>query len=366
MKLGYLSMGTYTRPIVVIGCILVLLSACAGMSSSTSTLIPPSSSAEIPMARAVKMAGLVLEELGYGIKKQDPLKGYIFAEKKEKDILSLDYMTYYMEIRLYRSPDGGLTVNAKAIAGPEIAFTTDLPFMTRKFLNRFTERINAIKTTSSMALAHGHNTQNRDGVGPSGRMDKTAYFSSEGKLVQSSNRSRPARALIKVGELTVTAEKAKPFVGDGMKEMLETQLFDSGYFTVVEDVPGTNPQTPDLIISGTVSEFKMTHINTEAFAMLAVLISKSPTVATGNDLRTAHITLDIRVTDAKTGQVILSNKIKGIGRANKATLFGGARGNMAGSLENYTKTPMEFAIRQCLNKTVYYLANHLPDRYFRY
>ena len=366
MKLKDGSMETYMKPIVAIGCVIILLSACAGMSSSKSTLIPPSSSTGIPMARAVKMAGLVLEELGYGIKKQDPLKGYIFAEKKEKDFLSLDYMTYFMEVRLNRSQDGGLAVNARAIAGPEIAFTTDLPFMTRKFLNRFKERINAVNQAPSIALAPGFKEQNSEVGGPSVRVDKTAYFSSEGKLVQASNRPGPAKALIKVGELSVTAEKAKNFVGEGMREMLETQLFDSGYFTVVEDVQGANPQTPDLIISGTVSEFEMTHINTEALAMLAVLISKSPTVATGYDLRTAHIALDVRVTDAKTGQVILSNKIKGIGKANKATLFGGARGNMAGSLESYRKTPMEFAIRQCLNKTVYYLANHLPERYFRY
>jgi len=323
----------------------LLLVSCAGMSSDKTLLINPPAGKAIPLPKATKIAALVLEKQGYEVQKQDGNQGYLFAEHKEQDFLHLDYLTYYMEVKLTPDPSGRIKAQVRSIAGPEIAFTYELPIRANKFLKEFQTALSKYQGSQQMAQTVSH-------------------FVSVASSPSPPTDSGMRKALVRVGDITVTAKEANQHIGDGLRDMLETQLFESGYFIVQEE--GQAGPTPDLIINATLSEFRTRHINTEWMGLITVMLSQQPTVAGGQDYRFAHMTLDIRVTDARTGETVFTKAVKGIGKSLKSTLFGGGNGQVVGSLSGYRNTPMELAIRDCLNKSVYYIINHIPERYFRY
>lgn len=171
-------------------------------------------------------------------------------------------------------------------------------------------------------------------------------------------------------------------IGDGMRSMLTTALFNSNRYIVLEreqldtvlkeqdlgasgrvkkgtEAPAGEIYGADLIITAAVTEF-------EGGAQGVGGGTKVLGVRLGGGVKKAHIAIDFRIIDAKTSQIVAATTVEG-----SATSFaaGGAT-NIGGSLPvalgGFSKTPTEKAIRTCIQKAVEYVASQTPTTYYRH
>ena len=195
------------------------------------------------------------------------------------------------------------------------------------------------------------------------------------------------RANIVIGGFEVKARGANIYIGDGLREMLETALFESKRFNVFDRLDpkgltaeqmlsyskmarkgspklGRQMGVGEILIYGTVTEFeaKASGVGVKA-DMERVPIHSSA------DARNAHMAIDIRIVDAASGLVVGARRIAGSalsGEAGVGTIFGGGKTEMPISLVAYANSPMELAIRDCIYRSVIYSCNALPRQYFRH
>lgn len=80
--------------------------------------------------------------------------------------------------------------------------------------------------------------------------------------------------------------------------------------------------------------------------------------------KTAHVAIDVRLVDTKTGRVVAATSAEA-----KATDFSGALGvgatSFGGALGGFSKTPMEKAIREVTQTAVDFVATKTPTHYYR-
>jgi len=195
------------------------------------------------------------------------------------------------------------------------------------------------------------------------------------------------RANIAVGDFTVKARGSSLYIGDGLREMLETALFESLRFNVLDRLDpkgiaaeqtlsyskmarpgskklGAQMEVAELMIYGAVTEF-------EAEAKGAAVKAELPSVPASAtaEAKDAHMAIDIRVVDSASGKLVAARRIAGSAASGKAvvgTKLGGGKTEMPISLGAYKNTPMELAIRDCIYRAVIYVTNKVPHRYFRH
>ena len=171
-------------------------------------------------------------------------------------------------------------------------------------------------------------------------------------------------------------------IGEGMREMLVTALFQTRRFTLLErdllpeilkeqDMAGTGrvqagtaPATggiigTDLIITGAVTEFLGDAMTVDGAAdawgtQVDAMVKKG------------YVGLDIRVVDAKTSQVVVATYVMG-----KASNYGfeaepGPESKLPVSLSVFARTPAEKAIRSAIKKAAADIVRMVPKEYFRY
>jgi len=171
-------------------------------------------------------------------------------------------------------------------------------------------------------------------------------------------------------------------IGEGMREMLVTALFQTKRFVLLERdllpeilkeqdlggtgrvAQGTAPVTggiigTDLIITGAVTEFVA-----DAYG------AKGAADAWGTQVDASvnkgYVGLDIRIIDAKTSEVVVATYVMG-----KASNYGfnaeaGPESKLPISLAVFARTPAEKAIRSAIQKAVADIAHMTPKEYFRY
>ena len=208
------------------------------------------------------------------------------------------------------------------------------------------------------------------------------------------------RANIAVGDFTVKARGATTYIGDGLREMLETALFESLRFNVLDRLDpkgltaeqmlsyskmarkdskklGRQMDVAELMIYGTVTEFEA---EASGAGLKADLPSTwdSATVQTASGSvkgKNAHMAIDIRVVDSASGRLVAARRIAGSAASGMATVGANIEGTISSdsiknkiqtplSLGVYKNTPMELAIRDCIYRAVIYSCNAVPLRYF--
>lgn len=170
-------------------------------------------------------------------------------------------------------------------------------------------------------------------------------------------------------------------IGDGMREMLTTALFNTNRYIVLERqqldevlkeqdlaaagrvkketaAPTGEIYGADLIITAAVTEF-------EGSAKGAGGGTRVLGVTVGGGVKKAHLAIDVRIIDAKTSQIVAAAAVTG-----SATSFGALGGaNIGGrlpvALGGWSKTPTEQAIRTCIQKAVEYIVSKTPAEYYR-
>ena len=215
---------------------------------------------------------------------------------------------------------------------------------------------------------------------------KTAYNAQlKGAGPAVAGRSDAQKAIIAVGDFQVKAAKATTEIGDGLREMLHTALHNSGYFIVVErmDIQGlaaeqalsrsrmarTDSALPEgrmdvaeIMVYAAVTEFEPEAKSANWFNV----IPKAP-LAISQKYNEAHMALDMRVVEVASGRVLATQRIPGLAismQASLSTVLPGTRVGIPVSLSMYRSTPMELAIRDCIQKSVMYVINNTPEDYY--
>ena len=196
----------------------------------------------------------------------------------------------------------------------------------------------------------------------------------------------PMKAAIAVGDFQVKAANAGPYVGDGLREMLLTALHNSGRFVVLERmdlkglaaeqalsrsrmarpgeaIPEGRMEVADLMVYGAVTEFEP-EVRGGGFS----LGMPNVPLTLGMQAKSAHMAVDVRLVDVASGRVLATGRILGEARATQATLGADIRTRgvtMPATLGAFQNTPMEQAIRECVEKAVAYAIANTPAAYFR-
>lgn len=195
------------------------------------------------------------------------------------------------------------------------------------------------------------------------------------------------KARVAVGDFQVKAAGATMAIGDGLREMLVTGLFNTNRFIVLErqaiqDVmleqdmgasgrvqPRTAAPTgqiegAEILVYGVVSEFEANAsgggIN---LGFTAIPLSL------GGGAKNAHMAIDVRVVDTTTGRILSASRVEGKATdysANLGTFLDAGGIGMPVSLGAYSNTPMEKAIRVCIDRAVQDLCYKTPAQYFHY
>jgi curli biogenesis system outer membrane secretion channel CsgG len=195
------------------------------------------------------------------------------------------------------------------------------------------------------------------------------------------------RARIAVGDFQVKAAGATHDIGDGLREMLLTALFNSDYFIVLERqaineimleqdlgasgrvkretaAPIGELEGAEILVYGVVSEFE----SQASGGGLRLSMPRLP-FSFGGDVSNAHIGIDLRAVDTATGRILFASRVEGKASdfsARVGTAIGGGKTRMPISLGAYNNTPMEKAIRVAIDTAVGYLVSKTPRQYFHF
>ncbi|MCX5709477.1 MAG: hypothetical protein NT088_01945 [Candidatus Omnitrophica bacterium] len=172
------------------------------------------------------------------------------------------------------------------------------------------------------------------------------------------------RARLTVADFEARAAKADNKIASELRQLLVNNLSSSKRIIVLE----RNDATADLIITAEVLEFEPQASGgrsgigggggTESSAFGGLL---------GASSAKAHITLNIRIADIHSSQVLAAARIRGqvtdITGKNKTQANGSG---LKGDLAVFANTPMERAISECISESARYVNSSIPERYFKY
>ena len=253
---------------------------------------------------------------------------------------------------------------------------------------RWVKRILSLFILGSCLLYFGCATRDTPAPAAPGRTTARVTHGS-GPSIQEAQMERydGPKARIAAGDFQVKAAGATIEIGDGLREMLVTALFNTNRFIVLErqaiqDVmleqdlgasgrvkrataaPIGQLEGAELLVYGVVSEFKPDASGVN----IGIGMSRVPLQA-GGGTRNAHMAVDLRVIDTVTGRIVFATRVEGKAtdyHAGMSTQIGGGSTRMPISLGAYQNTPMEKAIRVCIDKAVAFLCTKTPAQYFRY
>lgn len=191
-----------------------------------------------------------------------------------------------------------------------------------------------------------------------------SFFSAQPEAMPLPNYSGK-KAKLMVTDFEVKAAKAGGDIGLGLREMLVSALANSGRYSVT----APKGQGADLILTAAVVEFEPEFSGGRSgvgggggstSGVLGGLL--------GASLNKAHMTLEIRIIDATTSEVLASTRVQGSASDVSGMVLAGSFSNWAlgPGLSGYANTPMEKAIRGCIIETVRYVSQTIPASYYKY
>jgi len=189
------------------------------------------------------------------------------------------------------------------------------------------------------------------------------------------------KCVIAVGDFTVRIKNAPQEIGDGLREMLQTALFESNYFIVVDRLDPAGISAEQLLSDSFLSDpdaiLKQGQMYTAEVMVYGAVVAleggglglrvKIPGAPTrlGGAYHKAKVTIDIRVVDSASGRVIAAKAVEGTalsGRGMVGATVGGM--DLPISLQMFKKTPLELAIRDCIYRAVISLCKTIPRPLF--
>lgn len=195
----------------------------------------------------------------------------------------------------------------------------------------------------------------------------TVVDSSGGPTVQQA-QAAPAvgpQKRIAVSAFEYRAGQGSAEIGEGMSDMLTNALFNTGRFIVLERerldevmdeqdlaasgrfkketaAPKGELEGAELLIRGSVIQFEP-----KCRGGSAILVS-------GNE---ACMAINLRIIEAKTGRVVNATTVEGTSAENRVGIIWTRGTALPIGLGTYSNTPMEAAIRNCIEAAVQHIAN---------
>jgi curli biogenesis system outer membrane secretion channel CsgG len=168
------------------------------------------------------------------------------------------------------------------------------------------------------------------------------------EVVATTQQAAPAPAAAAQTRVAVSAFDYKGTqggdIGQGLAELLGSALLDNGGFAQADAAPGGTPA--QWLVGGSVTAFEPS------------CSAGSEIIVSGNQ---ACLSLSLKVTDAASGRVIRAVVVDGSSDGNaKSAPPQFARGALPAGLAAYGRTPMEQAIRSCIDKAVGAIAAGRP------
>lgn len=191
------------------------------------------------------------------------------------------------------------------------------------------------------------------------------------------------KCMTAVSDFAVEVPGAPQEIGNGLREMLQTALFESNYFIVVDrsDPRGISAEqllsdsfmaNPDAILA----KGRMDPAETLIYGTLAALEGggsglrvKAPWIPlkVGGAYHKARAVVDLRVVDAASGRVIATARFDGSAVSGRGALGASLGGvDMPVALEMFKNTPLELCIRDSIYRGVVHLCRTIPAEYFRH
>ena len=219
-----------------------------------------------------------------------------------------------------------------------------------------------------------------------------AYVLLMGPVVQSPAAELPLlgsaytgpQCVAAVGEFAVHLEGAPPEIGEGLRQMLRTALFESNWF-LVADREVTAGIAADQLLSedflqdadaitgagasggtqaaGILFTGALLDLESGGFGLRVKLPGAPITVggATGG----TRVLVLLQATDLATGKIIASIKVEGTADSKRASVGTSlAAGALPVQLAVARNTPLELAFRDCVNRAVVGMINELPGALF--
>jgi len=182
-------------------------------------------------------------------------------------------------------------------------------------------------------------------------------------------------------------------IGDGMADQLATALFNSNRFIVLERQTLDNVlYEQDLGASGRIKQETAAPIGEIEGAEL--LVVGAVTAFEGNaegtqgglggivggtfgailggisgGMRKAYMAIDVRIIDTRTSRILAATAVEGeASDVNMSGALGGAFGGgaLGGALGGWKNTPIEKALRICIQKAVAFISSKTPPVFYRY
>ncbi|MFQ6038744.1 MAG: CsgG/HfaB family protein [Candidatus Aminicenantales bacterium] len=171
-------------------------------------------------------------------------------------------------------------------------------------------------------------------------------------------------------------------VGDGMRDMLTTALFNTNRYIVLEreqleevlkeqdlgasgrvkkgtEAPVGEIYGAELLITAAVTEF-------EGSAKGIGGGTRVLGVNVGGGIKKGHVAIDIRIIDTKTSQIVAATSVEGDSTSFGLGGYTRIGGTLPVALGGFSKTPVEKAIRVCIQKAVEYIVSQTPSEYYRH
>jgi len=144
--------------------------------------------------------------------------------------------------------------------------------------------------------------------------------------------------------------------------MVEQDLGASGRFRRETAAPIGQLESAELLVTAAITGFDP-GVAGGGGGMGSLIPGKFGAIA--GAFKKAHVAMDIRVIDTRTGRILSATNVDG-----SATTFGGGisgmAGGMGGALGGFAKTPMETAIREMIQKAVTFIVSQTPETYYHY
>jgi len=191
------------------------------------------------------------------------------------------------------------------------------------------------------------------------------------------------KCMISVGDFSVRVQGAPNEVADGLREMLQTALFESNYFFVMDlsTSKGISVEKflSDPFLSDADAILKQGQTQKGEVSVYAAvtllegggwgLRGKVPgaPLKLGGAYHKAKITIELRVVDAESGRLLANRSVKGEALSGKFDVdTTGVGCKLPIKLKFFANTPLELAIRDCIYRAVIGLCKTIPKSMFRH
>jgi curli biogenesis system outer membrane secretion channel CsgG len=191
------------------------------------------------------------------------------------------------------------------------------------------------------------------------------------------------KATIAVGEFSCPLQGAPEGVGDGLREMLMTALYESNYFIVLDRLDTAGISAEKLLsksflanADNILNQKKMMPAELQIYGALTAMdaggwgirvkVPNAPATF-GGAYHSAQITIEFRVVDSATGKILAAQSISGTTHSGRALAgTGSVWSGLPVQLEAFANTPVELAIRDCIYRAVIKLIKAMPADKFRH